>query len=294
MLVGLLISLAAQAEVLTSEDVTRSVLRNYPLIVEAEQKSTSAREKLSATTGEFDTKLKVKAANRAESKYEYAHLETALEKMLPYQGLTVFAGHRRGLGSIPAYTGKYETSSAGEIFAGLSLPILRGRATDQARTDRTVAGLEADLTAVEVRLKKNAFVYKALSTYQKWKLTHRKERIYSSLLKIAEDRQVMLDKRVRAGDVERLKLTDNQRSINKRKDEWLDVRQDLEGLNAVLGLFVRTPEGEPRDARDFSPDDATPRPTDLHFGGDVDQNPQLLVIDRRLDQLRREEDLAET
>jgi hypothetical protein len=291
-LVFLLSFAVARAEVLTADQVTKSVLANFPLIAEAESKNVATREKLAATRGAFDTKLKLKTANRTDSHHDYAHIETSLEKTLAFQGLTVFAGHRQGLGDIPGYTGKYETSSAGEIFAGLSLPILRGRGINEARTDRAVAELEADLTAVEVRLKRNASVYKALSTFQKWKLVHRKERIYSALLKIAEDRQTMLEKRVHAGDLERLKLTDNQRSINKRRDEWLGVRQDLEGLNAVLGLFVRAADGEPRDARDFTPDDAAPRPSDLHFGGDIDQNPQVMVIDRRLEQLHREEALG--
>ena len=283
----------AKADVLTPEEVTRSVLLHYPLITEAENKAVAAREKLSASTGEFDTKLKVKTANRTESKYDYAHLETSLEKLLPFQGVTIFAGHRQGLGSIPAYTGKYQTSDAGEIFAGLSVPLLRNRGVDTARIERTVAGIEAEVTGVEVRLKKNAYVYKALSTYQKWKLTHRKERIYSGLLKIAEDRQTMLEKRVRAGDLEHIKLTDNQRSINKREDEWLSVRQDLEGLDATLGLFVRGPDGEMRDVRDFTPEDSAPRPTELHFGADVNHNPQLALIDRQLEQLRREEDFGQ-
>ena len=282
----------ASAEVLTADAVARSVLANFPLVAEAENKSVAAREKAAAATGEFDTKLKVKSANRTDSKYEYAHLETSLEKLLPFQGVTLFAGHRQGLGQIPAYTGKYETSSAGELFAGLSVPLLRNRGVDAARIERTVSSLEAEVATVDVRLKKNGYVYKALSTYQKWKLIHRKLRIYGALLRLAEDRQQMLEKRVRAGDLEKLKLTDNQRSINKRKDELLAVRQDLEGVNAVLGLYVRTPDGDPRDLKDVVPDDGTPQPQDLSFGDDVWQNPQLVSIDRQLEQTRREKDFG--
>ncbi len=68
----------------------------------------------------------------------------------------------------------------------------------------------------------------------------------------------MLEKRVQAGDVERIKLTDNQRSINKRKDELLDLQQELEGLNAYLGLYVRTADGDPVDVSGLKPERKRP------------------------------------
>ena len=279
-------------ELLSPERVQQSVLKNFPLIEEAERKREAARERELATRGEFDTKLKFKAANRIDSKYEYQHLETSIEKTLPIQGLTVFAGHRQGLGNVPAYTGKYGTSSTGEVFAGLSVPVLRNRGVDSARLDRSLARIDVEVADTEVRLKRNAYVFKALSTYQKWKLTHQKWRIYRDLLKLAEERQVMLDKRVQAGDVERIKLTDNQRSINKRKDELLELEQELEGLNAYLGLYVRDPAGEPIDVATYRPEESVPRPSDVEFGVDVSHNPQLQVLDRQLEQVMQEEDFG--
>ncbi|RYZ66522.1 MAG: hypothetical protein EOP05_19000, partial [Proteobacteria bacterium] len=231
------------ASVVTPQQVQDSVLNNFPLIEEATLKAEAARQKQVSAEGAFDTKLKVKSSNRFDDRYNYRDLETTLEKQLPVSGLKVFAGHHQGLGSIPAYTGKYETASAGEAFLGARLPLLRGRSIDDARFQRIEAEATNNIAQAEMLVKKNYYVMKALETFQKWKLSQRKLDVKNTLLEIATGRQKMLEKQVKLGDVERIGLVDSRRSLLKRQAELIEAQNELDNIKAEMALYLRTKDG---------------------------------------------------
>ena len=134
---------------LTESDVTRLVLANFPLILEAELKAKSAKGELTSAEGAFDHKLIFKSRNRVEDKYDNQYFETTIERQTALGGTSLVAGHRQGLGHFPAYDGKYQTSGAGEIFAGLSFPILRNLETDEFRTNLKIKQIEKKQAELE-------------------------------------------------------------------------------------------------------------------------------------------------
>lgn len=223
---------------LSPEELRESVLKNFPLIEEAQFKQKASNEEVRASKGEFDHKLKIKAYNRFEDVYDNQYYETLVERNTGVQGISLLAGHRQGTGSFPVYDGKYLTSPLGQIFAGITLPILRNRSTDEARTNLSLARLNRDQAQEEVRIKQFIYVHKALSLYYKWISEDRILNINTELLTLANQREDMLQRKFKLGDIEKVKLTDNERTIAKREAEIQKSEAKLRTIEAELLLFT--------------------------------------------------------
>ena len=290
LLFALLTAATAHAETLTPAALKTAVLQNFPLVEEAALKAQAAEGNLVASRGAFDTKLKLKGDDRFGEKYSYLATEALLEKQLPVSGLRVFGGHYRARGQVPEYTGKYQTSASGEVVAGLELPLLRNRSTDEARTELLAAQGGLDIAEQELVLKKNLYLYKAMSAYEKWRYAHTKKIIRTTLLTVAEERGKMLKKKVAAGDVEQLRVVDNERSINKRQEELLGADLELNVASSSLGVYYLV-GGAPADLQASfpMPYGDLPEPGSL---AELKKVPQLNIIERQLDVTRQREGLA--
>lgn len=286
---ALLFLVSFQALAISEADVRRSVLLHFPLIQEAILKEKSSIAELEAARGSFDHKLTFETRNRIEDKYDNQYLQSTISRATGIGGSELVVGHRQGIGTFPAYDGKYETSGAGEIFAGLMLPLLRNRDTDQARTDLELAELDRKIAESEVTLKKNQYLHKALSLYYKWTLQQQKLRIYENFLKLAESRHSMVESKFRAGDIERLRVDDNQRSIEKRRAEVIKIRIELEQIRTELSLYLRSSDGTPMVLAPLENPEETllQREPDTTYST---RNPQLRILSlsrKRLERLQR-------
>lgn len=274
---------------LSEQDVTKSVLTNFPLIQEAELKAQSAGGELTSAEGAFDYKLIFKSRNRIEDKYDNQYFETTLERQTGFGGTSLVAGHRQGLGHFPAYDGKYETSGAGEIFAGLSFPILRNLKTDEFRTNLKVKQIEKKQAELETHLKKMIYLHKALSLYYKWILESQKLKINRSILELANKRHDMIVRKFKAGDIEGVKVTDNQRAIDKRNGDILKNEIDLNKIRTELSVYLRDEQGGPINI----PDESSPEFILQHiesplFSSDISLNPQIKILDLEREKLKLE------
>lgn len=223
---------------LTESELRESVIKNFPLIEEAIFKESAARGAVTSAEGSFDHKLKFKSRNRIEDKYDNQYFETTLERDTGVRGINLLAGHRQGSGLFPQYDGKLETSGGGEIFAGIAVPLLRDSATDEGRTNLVVKKIELSQATEEKKLKVNMAIHKALSLYYKWIAEDRILRINKEILTLAIERNEMLSKRFARGDVEKVKLIDNERTMAKREAEVLKSEAKLRTIEAGLGLFI--------------------------------------------------------
>lgn len=289
MIIGILFSLTS-AFAVTENDVANAVLKNFPLIEQAQLKLDASRGNVTAAQGAFDHKVTFKTRNRIEDRYENHYFEGVIERQTGLGGLSLFAGHRQGTGRFAAYEGKYDTSSAGEVFAGITLPVLRNFQTDEMRTGLLMAKLDKNISYLELDLKKNIYLHKALSLFYKWVVANQKVKIREEVLKIAEERQSMLEKKFNAGDIDRLKLTDNKRSIDKRKSELLEAKIELNDYQTNLSLYYRDSSGNPIMISEvLFPEATLPRYTPVIFSRDA--LPQLSIIEQELQKQEAERKL---
>ncbi len=269
----------------TPEEVTQIVLERLPLIEEASRKARAQEALVTSAEGSFDHKLKAKSRNRLEGDYDNDFYEIEIERRTGLGGLGLAAGVRRGQGLFAPYDGKLNTSSGGEIFAGLTLPLLQGFRTDEARTNLEIAKFESKQADQELRLKKNMYVHKALTLYYKWLLNRKILIVQESILKLAENRQSMISRRHRRGDVEGIKKTDAERSVLKRRSEILKTKAKQRILEAELRLYLpELPE------KDILPDQPWSRKSQgkLLLG----KLPQLRILELEREKIKARQKLA--
>lgn len=274
---------------LSEEEITQNVLTNFALIQEAELKNEASKNEVISSEGAFDHKLVLKSRNQFEDKYDNRYFESAIERQTPYAGASLMAGHRRGYGTFPAYDGKYRTSGAGEIFAGITLPILRNRSTDESRTNLKIKQLEQKQSEFELRSKKMIYLHKTLSLYYKWVLENKKLQINKSIFELAKLRQEMLEKKFKAGDIEAIKVVDNNRALDKRQGEIIKNEIELNKIKAELGIYLRNKDGSPLE---LSPEIAENyflnKANNLSLVLDLKLNPQFNILEIENDKLNTE------
>jgi outer membrane protein TolC len=274
---------------LTEKDLVRSVLTNFPLIQEAELKAEAAKGELTSAEGAFDHKLIFKSRNRVEDKYDNQYLEATLERQTAFGGASLVAGHRQGLGHFPAYDGKYRTSGAGEIFAGLSIPILRNLKTDEFRTNLKIKEIEKKQADLGIVLKKMVYLHKALTLYYKWILETQKLKINKSIFELAQKRHDMIERKYRAGDIERIKVTDNQRAIDKRNGDIVKIEIELNKIRTELSIYLRDDQGAPISIPlESNPEFILKKNEQSLSSTDISLNPQVKILDLERDKLKLE------
>lgn len=274
---------------LTEQDVIKSVLTNLPLIQEAELKAKSAKGELTSAEGAFDHKLIFNSRNRIEDKYDNQYFETSLKRQTGFGGISLVAGHRQGLGHFPEYDGKYRTSGAGEIFAGLSLPILKNLKTDEFRTNLKIKQIEKKQAELESHLKKMIYLHKALSLYYKWILETQKLKINKSIFELAQKRHDMIERKFKAGDIEGVKVTDNQRAIDKRSGDVLKNEIELNKIRAELSIYLRDEKGSPVSIPvESNPEFILQKNEPSSLTTDVSLNPQIEILDLEREKLKFE------
>jgi outer membrane protein TolC len=279
---------------LTEDEVVKSVLDHFPLIEEAELKLSSSEQEVLAAEGAFDHKLKFKSRNRIEDKYDNQYFETILERQTSLKGINLVTGHRQGLGHFPGYDKKYKTSGAGEIFAGLSIPLLRNFSTDEYRTNLKIKNIEKEQSKEQLKLKKMIYIHKALSIYYKWVLESQKLKINRGIYELAKSRHEMIEKKFKAGDLEQFKVIDNLRAIDKRASELLKNEIELNKVRVELSLYVRDEKGFPKNlTMDSDTELKLKKPEQVPTVKNELENPQLEILRMEIEKLQADRDFYE-
>lgn len=251
----------APSSPLTLEQVLRAVDDTFPLLEAARRDQDAADAALLSAEGAFDPQLRLRGATVAGGYYEYARGDVSVQQPTQLWGTTFFAAYRlgRGLssGGIPDYYGEYETNEAGEVRAGVQIPLLRNGPIDSRRAGirraelgRPIATLATEMAALQYRRA-------AAERYWDWVAAGRRLDIARALLELATTRDDGIRVRVERGDLPGIERVDNQRVMAQRRGGVVSAERSLQRAAIELSLFVRDPQG-----RAILPDEAR-RPADL-------------------------------
>lgn len=83
-------------------------------------------------------------------------------------------------------------------------------------------------------VRKLVYVHKALFLNYNWVLQTKKLEMSRYQLKLVEKRNEMLGRKVKSGGLEKLKVIDNQRAINKRQSKFTSNEMELNRVAAEL------------------------------------------------------------
>jgi len=235
----------ASAKELLLREVIRSVLDRHPVILSTAKDKEIARGELLAGVGAFDFQWKSKFTTTSGF-YPTERIDSVIEKPTTLWGATLFTGYRRGAGKFALYDGKLETLSAGELRAGLDLPIWRNGPTDRRRAniDRAEQGVTVAQSQIDQTVIEN--VRNATQRYWEWSIAGERARVYRLLLKTAEERDAGFAERVRRGDLPVFERRDNERAILQRKAQVIAAERALQLSAIELSLFLRDEAGNPQ------------------------------------------------
>lgn len=226
------------------EDVVVSVYQSYPLLAAAMLEGPIADGNQVAAWGAFDTKLAVSSENGPTGFYQTYRHKAFVEQPL-YHGGDAFAGYRIGRGDFQPWYLERQTNDGGEFSAGLRVPLMRNRRIDARRADLWRATYDQQRVRPEIRAQLIGFVWEGSYAYWSWIAAGRRYDIGERALKLSQDRNSALERRVEEGDLDPPALQDNLRSIAERESKLIDRGRKLQQAAVKLSLFLRAPDGAP-------------------------------------------------
>lgn len=236
---------AADPEPLTLDAVIGSVDRTHPGLEAAERLVDRAQAKGLAARGAWDPRLAAGLRAEPVGFYDNLQVDTVVQQATPLWGAQFYAGYRLGLGSYPIYKGELQTLSAGELRAGLDVPLWRDGPIDARRaqirqTERLTESAQCGRADTRLELTQNA-----ARAYWRWVATGQEVRIQRDLLDVAEERDAGLRDQASAGSVPQIVVVDNERLVLDRRSKLVKARQDFQRAVLELSLFLRSDDRAP-------------------------------------------------
>ncbi|MEQ8791158.1 MAG: TolC family protein [Pirellulaceae bacterium] len=225
-------------------DVVASVYRSHPMIESAVLSRVVAAGEQFSAQGAFDLKLKGASENQPLGFYETYRQSAGFEQPL-LGGANVFGGYRIGRGNFEPWYLERQTNGSGEFKAGVLVPLLQNRGIDDRRAELWRSGWARREVEPLIRSEFIAFVQAASVAYWEWVAAGQAYRVADDLLALAVERAAGLKRRVEAGDLPQIELTDNERLIVSREAKQIDARRKLEQSAIKLSLFFRDAQGRP-------------------------------------------------
>ncbi len=236
---------ARAAEPLTLGEVLASSRQHAPQVMEAVARTRSAQGRALTAEGAFDTLVSGEVRAKGGGPYDGRLIETSLSRPIADWGGTLYTGYRLSGGAFPTYEGGLVTDPLGEIKVGALFSLLRDRAIDDRRFNRSNAKLDVRVAELERLLVSVSVQRRALSAYNVWVAAGLRLRVYRDLLSIAQTRQTALQRQVELGARPSILVTESEQAILRRQALVTRGEQDLANAATNLSFFLRDSEGRP-------------------------------------------------
>ena len=265
-------------------DVLASSRQHAPQVLEALARVRGAEGKRLSAEGAFDTVFSAAADTRLTGYYDSRYAETKLTRPLEQWGGNVYGGYRLSDGRFPIYEDKNYTNQFGEIKAGVVLALLRDRAIDDRRFNRTQAEADIALADADRLFIAIGVQRRALDAYNQWVVAGERLEIVRNLLNLAQDRQKGLERQVALGLRPRIILTENQQNILRRQTLVVEAEQALASAANTLSLYWRDADGRPviPSPAQLPSDLPAPLPLPIDPKSALSMRPDLRTIDVRM------------
>ncbi|MCO4768879.1 MAG: TolC family protein [Deltaproteobacteria bacterium] len=243
-LFAIVLSPSAWAQALPLERVLESVQRHPDLVAADAVVRQAAGERL-RSAGAFDPTVNAFVGGRPLGYYDQAVGGASLSVATPVWGLQVEGGWRVGVGDFATYEGKRETLPGGELFVGVSVPLLKGGPMDDARADRLKARFGEDLASAERTSVTLDLAAQAEMAYWGWAAAVQALQIARDQLDLATRREAGLRRKVEEGAVAPINALEARRSVLSRESKLAAASAKERAAASKLSLFLRDATGQP-------------------------------------------------
>jgi outer membrane protein TolC len=162
-----------------------------------------------------------------------------------WRGGYVYGGYRIGDGNFPTWYGERETNEGGEFKLGATLPLWRDRPIDKRRAAIAQANLARAAAEPSIQTQLLEIDRAAAMAFWSWVAAGQSLRIEQSLLRVTEERNAAIKRRVELGDLPGSEAVDNDRVVASRRLKVVAAERKLQESAIKLSLFLRSPEGQP-------------------------------------------------
>jgi outer membrane protein TolC len=219
------------------------VERNHPLARRAQLDVDKAEAGLLRARGAFDPQV-FGSTNwkQLDDKEYYRMWEAGIQAPL-WPGMSLEAGYENNTGGF--INPEKSTVSNGLLFAGISIPILRGLTTDERRTAVKRARIEVVRSAELQQLRINDLLLDAANAYWSWWLTYQLRTVQQTTLALSYDRWQFTKNLFLLGDVAAIDTLEAYAQWQNRKVDL--QRAEIQYIRASYRLsnFMWNEEGEP-------------------------------------------------
>ena len=235
---------SAQDAPLALREVLSSVEAAFPLLYAIEQeRQITAGQRLSAE-GQFDPVVRSRGVDQTGS-FANGVLDAVVEQPTPFGGVSAFAGWRLGIGNFPVYYGERKTGEGGEYRTGFVVPLLQNRDIDIRRARLLAAQITEKAADPIIRRARLDYFRAAAQSYWVWQAAGAQYRVTQDLVRLARERQALLDERRKQGLVGESVPVLNQRLIAGREEARLGAERQLQQAAVRLSLYLRDSAGNP-------------------------------------------------
>ena len=291
---------AAGASPLTLPEVLASVEDSHPALEAALREVQRAQAGHLEASGGWDPRLAVESKWQPMGYYEHGSLDAKLRQATPLWGTELHLGYRLGRGDYPSYKGTYETLSAGEVRAGIHLPLWRNGPIDARRAAITSAQRMLEAARCGRDSARLEIDRQAGRTYWNWVAKGLEVRIQRQLLDVALARDAGLREQAALGSLPAIVVVDNDRLVLERRAKLAEATRTFQQASLALSLFLRDADMRPVLARDARLPPAIPE-LDMAGMGDewkdiataLRQRPELCALSRKRGAAQVGIDLAE-
>jgi outer membrane protein, heavy metal efflux system len=284
---------------LSLEEVIQSTLQHHPLMAATEQERVAAEADLLSARGAFDPSLKAESLGYGAGGYSGAQYNVFVDQPLEASGSRIIAGYRQSGGTFPIYEDQYNTNTDGESRLGIEVPLLRDGPIDRRRTNIAKADTQRSIAQLSIGLRKVELSRGASLAYWDWVAAQQKVEVYTTLLKVAQERNRQIDERVTRGDLPQFDRVDNERAALQRESQLLAAKRSLQKAAFELSLFYRDDQSKVIDVQPYQGPLAIPLPllvvrhdVESHVGEALKRRPEFARFSAQKEQNSLELDLA--
>lgn len=235
---------ASPVQALSPKDVVASSLKHYPQVIEALLNVQEKDGDLRDAEGAFDARLRGGVDAKTQGFYDGDYYTGQIEKAFPFLNSKVYGGYRNSFGDFPVYEGKYDSSTQGQTFAGVSFSLLRNSLIDINRYKVRISEQNKVLSEVQLARVKIAVQTLSLQTYWTWVVKAYELKVYQEILGLAQERMKQISRRIDMGDLARIFQQENNQYIQRRQARVLQGQLDFQKAAYYLSLFYRDTQGQ--------------------------------------------------
>lgn len=285
------------SKVFSYRDFYDLVVKNHPVLRQANTLPDQAKAELLMAKGGFDPKLEVNFDRKYfENKTYFNFWDNQLKVPIYWGGMDIKAGFERNIGDVLGTD--IRTPLDGLSYVGVNIPLLQRFVIDERRATLQNARIFQNMAETERIKMVNKLVLSAAKEYWNWYFAYRNYLLIREFQEFAEQRFQLVVKRVTQGDLPAVDTADAQVTLLDRRVLFEQATVELQNARLLLSNYLWDEKGNPLEL----PENALPQasPAERIDGTKLNQllemarqrHPEIQKLGFKSQQLRIDERLG--